>query len=675
MNNLIEDLKSNEPSIICAAIEALENLNPEALKANIVPLLLNNNVWVRSRAARAMCRWDRSEAIRYLGSMLFSKNSIEREVALNHSLFFPFNQIEALLLKHLTVESKSELIQKSGIVFMANPDKATAYRLYEAQQATVGLRSDLINAILMGVLNSLYQAKLDPIPPYDQLKIIKKEYEKKKITTYINHFSAMLSAEEPETRFNSALKLCVLIKQNNSEAKRIVTDYLKKETNEKIINKIKEYLESNSIHLDTKITEKKPEEKPKEKAERKIEEKTEPKQVENLQESTPQKIETAQQREQLYPTITEENFSQFIPPLLPELKTYNNSEQIILLGLIEKYGGKQESQYAIKCLDSKDEGILQAAIDSVCKTNIEALQPYLPTFIKSNSDQVKLSAIKAFALFDKTQALSKLSEMMTSIRVIQRKNALFCLENLDFASASDIYITSLKQEKNKEIRNELFSVLYDNANEEIFYDLYFQYTSAKAEEKEELKTFLEKYSDKLALQNKEKKSNDFWLEAQKRLDEENAIIEQREAYRLEKVERLRKEDDWKEKIELVKFTFICHSIGLALTLLIWFGFMAPKPWINLKEYISKNKTQQNEVTKNEKHLEIPTDPIIIKGIITDVNTQTKQAMFRENNSGKTYLLIFNKADSLPEKEKNMSAQVLVEDYENSVYTAKVLNIL
>ena len=664
MNSLLADLKSNEPSTICAAIEALENIDPNVLKANIVPLLLNNNIWVRSRAARAMCRWDRSEAIRYLSSMLFSRNVIEREVALNHSLFFPFNQIEALLLKHLTVENQPELIQKSGIVFMANPDKATAYRLYEAQQATVGLRSDLINAILMGVLNSLYQAKLDPNAPYDQLKIIKQEYEKKKINRYINHFSNLLSAEEPETRFNAALKLCNLVKQNNSESKRIITNYLETETNEKIINKIKLYLESFSIKLETKNIGKKPEEKPKEISEEK--------QVETPSENIPKKVETAKQREQLYPTITEENFSQFIPPLLPEIKTFDSSEQIIILGLIEKYGGIQESEYAIKCLDSKDESVLQAAIDSVCKTNLEALQPYLPTFIKSNSDQVKLSAIKAFALFDKTQALSKLNEMMTSIKVMQRKNALFCLENLDFASASDIYITSLKQEKNKEIREELFSVLYDNANEEVFYNLYLQYMSAKAEEKEELKAFLNKFSDKLALQNKEKKSKDFWLEAQKRLDEENANIEQRETYRLEKVERLRKEDDWREKIELVKFTIICHSIGFILTLFIWFGFMAPNAWFISKETISNAKTQ--EETEETNQVVLPKDPISIKGYITEVNNQNKQAMFRDD-SGKVYLLLFNETDTIPEAGKTLSAQVFVEDYDNSVYTAEVLNIL
>ena len=196
MSNLLEELKSNEPSVVCAAIEALEAEEPQTLKAQIVPLLLNKNAWVRSRATRAMYRFDKSEALRYFGALLFSKKSIEREAALNNSIFFPFNQIEAFLLKYLTLEQDQNLIQKAGVVFMVNPDKSTAYRLFEAKQATKGLRSNLIASILVGVLNSLYQTKLEKNPPEIQLKNLQKEYESKKTKIYINHFSAMLGSED-----------------------------------------------------------------------------------------------------------------------------------------------------------------------------------------------------------------------------------------------------------------------------------------------------------------------------------------------------------------------------------------------------------------------------------------------------------------------------------------------
>jgi HEAT repeat protein len=630
MSDLIAELKSSEPSVVCAAIDALETVDPEALKTNIVDLLLNSNVWVRSRAARAMCRWDRSEAIRYLAEMLFSKNKTERDAALNHSLFFPFNQIEALLLKYLTVENEPDMIQKAGLVFMANPDIKTAFRLYEAQNATRGLRSDLINSILMGVLGSLYKAELEKDVPLILLKKIKLAYEEKRKKIYIKHFSALLSSEEAEIRLNAAIKLCDLLRTNICDVSFIIKEFLVSEKDENVANKVRQYLESFSINIDSK------------------------------------KIENPEQRKILYASVTKDNYSQIISPLLPDLKKMENSEQILILHFIEEYGSKEDAKYALSLLDSGEASIKQAVIEAVCKVDQDALQPYLPELIKSESDTVKISAINAYSLVDKTQALLVLERMMNSVKNQQRKNALFCLQNLDFASVGDILISSLKREKDKEIRDELLSVLYDNANEEIFYDLYFQYKNMKKEEQETFEPFLTNLSDKLALQKSGINSQYYWDEAESRWNEERNIIKQREAYRLERVQLLR-DDNHDEKIALLKFTFVCHSIGFLITLIIWFGFMAPNAWIknNNNDKVLVNKVENQEL--------FPTEPISIKGVVEDVSNQHRQAMLTDE-SGKKYLLIFNEGDVLPEKGKDFSAQVFVEDYSDSVYTAEVLVI-
>ena len=630
MSDLIAELKSSEPSVVCASIDALETVDPEALKTNIVDLLLNSNVWVRSRAARAMCRWDRSEAIRYLAEMLFSKNKTERDAALNHSLFFPFNQIEALLLKYLTVENEPDMIQKAGLVFMANPDIKTAFRLYEAQNATRGLRSDLINSILMGVLGSLYKAELEKDVPLILLKKIKLAYEEKRKKIYIKHFSALLSSEEAEIRLNAAIKLCDLLRTNICDVSFIIKEFLVSEKDENVANKVRQYLESFSINIDSK------------------------------------KIENPEQRKILYASVTKDNYSQIISPLLPDLKKMENSEQILILHFIEEYGSKEDAKYALSLLDSGEDSVKQAVIEAVCKVDQDALQPYLPELIKSESDTVKISAINAYSLVDKTQALLVLERMMNSVKNQQRKNALFCLQNLDFASVGDILISSLKREKDKEIRDELLSVLYDNANEEIFYDLYFQYKNMKKEEQETFEPFLTNLSDKLALQKSGINSKYYWDEAESRWNEERNIIKQREAYRLERVQLLR-DDNHDEKIALLKFTFVCHSIGFLITLIIWFGFMAPNAWIknNNNDKVLVNKVENQEL--------FPTEPISIKGVVEDVSNQHRQAMLTDE-SGKKYLLIFNEGDVLPEKGKDFSAQVFVEDYSDSVYTAEVLVI-
>ena len=642
MSDLIAELKSTDPTVVCAAIDTLETADPEGLKNNIVSLLLNSNVWVRSRAARAMCRWDRTEAIRYLAAMLFSKNKTERDAALNHSLFFPFNQIEAVLLKYLTVENEPDLIQKAGLVFMANPDRATASRLYEAQHATRGLRSDLINGILMGVLDSLYKAKLERDAPLKLFKKIKADYDNKRIKIYINHFASLLASEEPEIRFKAAIKLCELIRQKIADVSSLIKDFLKKEKNEEVKNNLKSYLSSFSIDI--------------------------PIEEEKIETDTPE------QRKILYSSITKDNYLQIIPPLLPEIKKYDSSEQVVILKLIEDYGSKLESEYAFKCLDSKDSSVLQAAIDTLCKIDIDILQPYLPDLIKNESDSVKVSAINAYALSDKTQALCILDRMMNSVKVSQRKNALFCLENLDFASASDIYLSALKRETNEEIREELMSVLYDNANEEVFCEVYFQF-NAKRNEGTDLKPFLERISKKLASQNPNKKSDDYWNQAEARLLEEKCMVKQRELYRLERVQCLR-EDNSEGKSELIRFVLICHGVGLVFTLLIWFGFMAPNAC-----FTSNSNSQNKDGLVSTNHSQKKRSQVFmnLRGRIKDVNVQNKEAMLLDD-SGNRYLLIFNRNHVIPEKDTDFSAQVSVENYEesaysaDSVYTAKVINI-
>lgn len=657
MSNLLEELKSNEPSVVCAAIEALEAEEPQTLKAQIVPLLLNKNAWVRSRATRAMYRFDKSEALRYFGALLFSKKSIEREAALNNSIFFPFNQIEAFLLKYLTLEQDQTLIQKAGVVFMVNPDKATAYRLFEAKQATKGLRSNLIASILVGVLNSLYQTKLEKNPPEIQLKNLQKEYESKKTKIYINHFSAMLGSEDSSIRLKAALKLCELKKKNVPDVGLIIDEYLNTEEDERVVNQVRLYLHSISSSQSEIPTK---------------ESKEEVKDTEDKKEKDSQTS-----REAMYASINKENYSQIIQNLLTDLKNLPSSEQIRIIGFIKEYGSEKETDSVLSLLESQDNEVQQAAIECISKINQEALKPYFSNLMKSDSDQVKLAAVNAFALFDKAQVLSLLGQMMISVRASQRKSALFCLENLDFASVSDILVSAVKVEKDKDIRKELFTVLFAYPNEEIFYELYFYYMASNSSEKAELKFFLTKYSEKLALQNIGRKKEDYWKTAEARWSEEKANVAQREAYKLENIQRLLKKDDSKEKIELVKFAFICHSFGLFLTLFIWFGFMAPNAWFyrNANNKENNKKTEETKVQENQYADFLPTEPITVKGVVTEVSAENKQAMLYDESTGNNYMLMFSDEQPIPESGKNLSVQIMVEDYENSVYTAEVINVL
>ena len=74
----------NDPRVLSAAVEALEKLSPERLREHIVPLLLNANSGIRSRAVRILYRFDPSEALRHFESMLFSNSDEEKQIGRAH---------------------------------------------------------------------------------------------------------------------------------------------------------------------------------------------------------------------------------------------------------------------------------------------------------------------------------------------------------------------------------------------------------------------------------------------------------------------------------------------------------------------------------------------------------------------------------------------------------------
>ena len=183
---------------------------------------------------------------------------------------------------------------------------------------------------------------------------------------------------------------------------------------------------------------------------------------------------------------------------------------------------------------------------------------------------------------------------------------------------------------------------------------------------------MERVSKKLASQNPNKKSEDYWNEAEARLLEEKCMVKQRELYRLERVQCLR-EDNSDEKAALIKFAVICHSIGLILTLLIWFAFMSPNAWFKFPQGNNARLKGNNKQVSGTETNQIQKEIVNIKGKITDINVKYRQAMLLDE-SGKKYLLIFSEDDAIPEKGREFSGQVYLEDFSDSVYTAVVITI-
>ncbi|EKD80879.1 MAG: hypothetical protein ACD_39C02113G0001, partial [uncultured bacterium] len=239
--------RHHDPRVLSAAIEALEKHNPDRLKDLIVPLLINSNFGIRSRAVRLLHRWDPSEALRHFESMLFSNQETEKQAALYQAFFFPFKQIETLMLRYISVESDPEMIKKAGLIFMTNPERQMPARLLEVRQACVGIKQKLVDAILKGVLQSLYQAKIVNAAPEQMLQVLETHFKEKRIKLFIEHHSNSLKSPTAEIRLQSALKLSELARRGIDEARQAVEVYLPRERDLNNVRKIRYFIETGQI--------------------------------------------------------------------------------------------------------------------------------------------------------------------------------------------------------------------------------------------------------------------------------------------------------------------------------------------------------------------------------------------------------------------------------------------
>ncbi|MBU1107859.1 MAG: HEAT repeat domain-containing protein [Candidatus Riflebacteria bacterium] len=628
--------RHHDPRVLSSAIEALEKHNPDRLKDLIVPLLINSNFGIRSRAVRLLHRWDPSEALRHFESMLFSNQETEKQAALYQAFFFPFRQIETLMLRYISVESDPEMIKKAGLIFMTNPERHIPAHLLEVRQACVGVRQKLVDAILKGVLQSLYQAKIVNAAPEQMLQVLETHFKEKRIKLFIEHHGNALKSPTAETRLQSALKLSELARRGIDEARQTVEAYLAKERDLGNIKKIRYFLESGQFDQPLPI-------QPTQSA------KPEPAplppqpvlvagQTEEKKPALPRQLPeySAKERQTLFSSISSENFEQCMAIIRPFFKELGISEQTAVIKKIERFGNPSDSELLTGCLQSDEPRLLEAAIEALSAINPEALHPYLPQLIKHRFDEVKLAAIKVFSLFDKKQAISLVENMLFSIKPAQRQTAIFCLSSFDFHSVSHILISAVKAETDPENLQQIFSILRSNADEDIFFKIYVDYKACKTTKREDYEQLCRELAAKVADDDPGKTVEALFKAGEDLVAEEERKKTERAAYKLEKIQKIRQNVDKSTVFDasLIRFTAGAYLIGAVLTAIIWFLFLSPSTALP-PDKVTKTATARKVM-----------ETITIKGRVV-VSDSSNRAISIETEPGKLYKM------SLPDSFGNM----------------------
>jgi hypothetical protein len=519
------------------------------------------------------------------------------------------------------MEKDPDLIKKAGLLFMANPNGQVPARLLEARQACVGTKFQLIDNILKGVLTSLYQAKIVKATPEQMLEVLENHFKQKRLKLFIERYSLGLKSGAAETRLKAAIKLCDLVRYNIGEARELIENYLQKEKDEESKARVAQYYRSCLPESPEKT------------------------------DQPPEKHE-AEQQIGLANSIDEKNFTQSFAFAQEHFKELSVSQQVMVLKAIERFGDKKQVQLPTKALKSENSEVLAAAIDCLSVIDPDQLSPYLPQFIKHSSDDVREAAIKVFALFDKQQAIALVEKMLFSVQPLQRKQAILCCGHFDFQSVRHLLIKALKLEGDPENQQQICSLLRSNADEELFYKLYSDLKACKTSRKSLYEELVAAMADQLSTGENALDKQKLYEIAIQKLEEEEKFQSQRQAYRLEKIQQIREKPEKGIVIDagLARFTVVAYSIGIILTALIWFLFLAPDS--NSKLSGVRSKTAQSRLLNKT---------VMVQGTISYVDNE-KRLIEIENsleNKKKYRLKIPESFGKLPNQGEQFHAQVKI----------------
>ena len=152
---LLELTRHSNPIVVIAAINALETIDPTNLQGIVEPLLDSPSNDIKVQAIQVYYKWNRKDAIDKFVNMLFSENAKDKSLAIFHSEFFQFSDIESFLMKLLPhISNKFDLMNLMR-VFVKNANLDLPLKIYLINNHLEGEQHALIKGLLLNVIREL----------------------------------------------------------------------------------------------------------------------------------------------------------------------------------------------------------------------------------------------------------------------------------------------------------------------------------------------------------------------------------------------------------------------------------------------------------------------------------------------------------------------------------------
>lgn len=464
---LIDLTRHPNPTVITAALAALEKLDPVNLQGIIIPLLDSPQNVIKAQAIQAFYRWNRAEALKHLVKLMFSENESDVVLALHHAAFFPYPEVEPHLIRLLTQVTSPSVLMRVSQIFKNNAHPELPFRIFWVNRSLDGQHQSLVKGILLGIVRALSDKKLIEVSVQDYLNQLKERVRREELSLLKE--TCKISGDDGDDAILPGLD------DFDMAPPAELAPVTRGPAAEKPV-----------------LAAEKPAEKP---VERPAAPPPPPKAPEVEFDNFDSLSE--QEKVQLLARANAKFFADNKPKLLELLGSAQSKELAAIINLFGKFGqAGQDTERIKKLVKSDNPDIVCACIKALATLDAEFLCLYLPQFMQEKNGKVRMTATRVFVGIDRDRIKSLLTSMIGSANAKQRSLAVSTAMLVDFNIVRQPLLDALAKETSVEIIEKLGVVLSANPDRELLASVYkiaqTSRTSLRVEQQRVVQTLAEK---------------------------------------------------------------------------------------------------------------------------------------------------------------------------------------
>lgn len=447
-----------DPTVITAALTALEKIDPGNLQGIIIPLLDSPQNAVKAQAIQAFYNWNKSEALKHLLKLLFSTNEQEVILALHHAAFFPYPEIEPHLIRLLTLVESPSILMRVSQIFKNNANVDLPFRIFWVNRSLEGQHQSLVKGIILGIVRSLADKKIIS----------------ESVQDYLNNLKTMIKAEELRL-----LKATCKI-SNEEDDDSILPILEEKETD----------LPSPPAAADNRSGPPLPGSK------------SAGKPAANIRNPEFEFDSYAdlsdQERIQLLARANATFFNNNRPRLLSLFSDAQGRELCSLINLFGKFGKSEDAEKFKKLCKSDNPDIVCACLRALANLDPEYLCLYLPQFMQDKNGKVRMTATRVFVTIDRERIKGLISSLLASNQVKQRLLGIANSMLVDFNIIREPLLEAFNRETAIEVIDKMGIVLASNPDRELLNSIYRASKTSRAAAKLDLGHLVQNLAENLS---------------------------------------------------------------------------------------------------------------------------------------------------------------------------------